>query len=125
MYPRIAVLLFVVLVLAGFFGVKKSTAQSGSAFFQTIIVDPYSQALGEATVALRGYPGATSINPASIGRLNTVQFGSNLNPDGGELLRTPWLPDITSSLSVVPVSTRLLPKRRRLWSAGPVLHPCS
>lgn len=38
-----------------------------------------SLGLGEATVALRGYPHAHHINPATLGRGNAVQVGSNFN----------------------------------------------
>ena len=74
-------------------GVARSAAQGvgvGGASFQTIVVDPYSQALGEATVALRGYPGAASLNPATIGRANTAQVGSNWNTSAGRFFQTPW-----------------------------------
>ena len=96
MFRRVASLMVVVLVLPGVWGVGRSAAQDvgvGAAGFQTIIVDPYSQALGGATVALRGYPGAASINPAAIGRPQTIQLGSNWNTSEGGFFQTPWLPD--------------------------------
>ena len=93
MMRPVAVLVFAVWMLAGLLGVARSVAQgvdAGVANFQTIVVDPYSQALGEATVALRGYPGAASLNPATIGRPNTVQVGSNWDTSAGGFFQTPW-----------------------------------
>ncbi len=116
MFRRVAVLMVILPGLAGLFSVTQSAAQtSGAAFFQTIVVDPYSQALGEATVALRGYPSAATINPASIGRTNTVQLGSNINPDGGGFFQTPWLPD---AIDGVWVASQTVDVRFRRWAFG-------
>ncbi len=114
MNRRVAVLLFVLLVLPGLFGATRSAAQGvGAAFFQTIIVDPYSQALGEATVALRGYPGAASINPAAIGRPQTIQLGSNWDSGSGGLFQTPWIPQFFEN---VWVASPAVDVRLRRWA---------
>ncbi len=48
-----------------------------------------SEALGEATVALDGYPGAAQINPASIGRNHIIQGSSYFfGASDGSLFRT-------------------------------------
>ena len=94
MIQRVAVIAFAVWMLSGVLGVTQSVAQGvGAAAFQTLVVDPYSQALGEATVALRGYPGAARLNPATIGRPNTVQVGSNWDTSAGGFFQTPWFFD--------------------------------
>lgn len=67
-------------------------AQIGQAAaeFQILQPHPYIHALGNATVAARGYPGAVGINPATIGGEGTVQVGSNVNLSQGPLLSSPW-----------------------------------
>ena len=68
---------------------QAQSIQSGSlASFQTIDPNARSRALGEATVALRGYAGAAQINPATIGRAGVVQAGTNLS--GASVFQTPW-----------------------------------
>lgn len=80
-----------------------AAAQIGSTVFtfQQIITDPHSLALGESTVALRGYAGAASINPASIGRTGTVLLSTNVAPaaDGGlaAMVQTPWMPGFSGN----------------------------
>ena len=67
---------------------------------------PRIHALGEATVALRGYPGAVDINPATIGEPGTVRVGSDVLGDA--VFASAWLPNLfperlwltTPSLSV-------------------------
>ena len=44
-------------------------------------------------MAIKGYAGAAQINPATIGRNQTVQLGSTV--DLGQGFRTSWLPDLT------------------------------
>ena len=69
--------------------VLPSAGQAGAtALFQTIDANARSRALGEATVALRGYAGAAQVNPATIGLDGFVQTGTNLS--GASLFRTLW-----------------------------------
>ena len=94
-------------------GVNASYAQLGA--FQTINSDPITRALGEATVARKGSPGAFQINPAAIGRLHTVQFGTNYKPGFG--LRTPWLPSIYDN-NEVWISNPYIEYKRGRWAAA-------
>lgn len=68
-------------------------AQKGlTAFdFQTIQPHPYVHALGNATVAARGYPGAIGVNPATIGTVEAVRIGSNINLNQGPVYSSPWI----------------------------------
>lgn len=58
--------------------------------FQTIQPNPFVQALGNATVAARGYPGAVGVNPATIGRAGLVSTSSNVQLRNGPLFSSPW-----------------------------------
>lgn len=59
---------------------------------QEIHPHPALRALGEATVAAQGYPGAARINPATIGSPNQVRIGSNVSVGGnGPLPSSDWL----------------------------------
>lgn len=80
---------------------------SGAFMFQQTHTHPRIHALGEATVALRGYAGAASINPATIGRQNLMQLGSDVSADGPLAFRSPW-----------PVGTAL---GTETWFANPTL----
>ena len=66
----------------------------GQAQFQTIQVDPLITGLGGATIALQGYAGAAQINPATIGKSQTVQIGSTFDFDLG--FKTNWIPGFNS-----------------------------
>ena len=71
--------------------IAPAQAQLGetSALFLEIHPQPRIHALGEATVALRGYPGAVDINPATIGEAGTLRGGTNIS--GEHLLASDWL----------------------------------
>lgn len=56
--------------------------------FLQIHSQPRIHALGEATVALRGYPGAVDINPATIGESGTVRVGTDVS--GDPVLASDW-----------------------------------
>lgn len=58
--------------------------------FQTIQPHPYVHALGNATVAARGYPGATGVNPATVGTGEAVRVASNLNLRRGPVYSSPY-----------------------------------
>lgn len=108
------------IVLAGLLVTDLCAAQyvgGGAAGFQTIIADPRSRALGEATVALRGNAGALSINPATIGRPGMVQGSSNLGLEEGasSFFKTPWLPAMFNELGVVNPTWDV---RRGRWAVG-------
>lgn len=62
-----------------------------AAEFQTIQPHSYVHALGNATVAARGYPGAIGVNPATIGTQGAVRVGSNVNLRRGPLVTSPWI----------------------------------
>lgn len=59
--------------------------------FQTIQPHPHVHALGNATVAARGYPGAIGVNPATIGTDGAVRIGSNANLSQGPVYSSPWI----------------------------------
>lgn len=52
--------------------------------------DPRARALGEATVALRGYTGAASINPATIAQDKVLQLATNLSFTDNLGLHSDW-----------------------------------
>lgn len=59
---------------------------------QEIHPHPVLRALGEATVAAHGYPGAARINPATFGTPDQVRVGSNISLGGnGPLPSSDWL----------------------------------
>lgn len=108
------------MVLIGLFLTDVCVAQvigSGAASFQTIIADPRSRALGEATVALRGYSSALSINPATIGRPGMVQGSTNLGLEdkAPHLYESPWLP---AHFTEIGIANPTLDVRRGRWAAG-------
>ena len=77
--------------LAVLLPVLPSSGQSkigATALFQTIDANARSRALGEATVALRGYAGAAQVNPATLGRAGFIQAGTDLSR--AFAFRTPW-----------------------------------
>jgi len=59
--------------------------------FRTIQPHPYVHALGDATVAARGYSGAIGVNPATIGTEGTVRVGTNVNLSEGPAYSSPWI----------------------------------
>ena len=79
-------------VLLGIGSPRPASAQFfQSAFrFQTVQPHPYVHALGNATVAARGYPGAMGVNPATIGTEGAVRIGSNANLGNAPLYSSPW-----------------------------------
>lgn len=83
----------IALLVLGVVGAQPATGQVdlAAAEFQAIQPHPYVHALGNATVAARGYPGATGVNPATIGMQGTVQMGSNVNLSRGPLASSPWI----------------------------------
>ena len=86
---------------------------AASALFQTFDIDPRSQSLGNAMVALRGYSGAERFNPATIGRAHTIQLGSTI--DGGIGFKTRWLPNIFSTAWLMSPS---IDYKRNRWAIG-------
>jgi len=80
----VALLVLAVLIVA------PAHAQLGetSALFLQIHSQPRIHALGEATVALRGYPGAVDINPAAIGEQGMVRVGTDVS--GDHVLASDW-----------------------------------
>jgi len=58
--------------------------------FQVVQPHPFVHALGNATVAARGYPGAIGVNPATIGTEGAVRAGSTLNLSRGPAYSSPW-----------------------------------
>jgi len=80
------------LLLLGLGTVRSARAQvlQTAHDFQTIQPHPYVHALGNATVAARGYPGAIGVNPATIGTDGTVRVGSTLNLSRGPAYSAPW-----------------------------------
>lgn len=65
--------------------------------FSSLINDPISLALGEATVALTGYSSASQINPATIGLDGFIELNSNISRLQGDGLRF-QSPDIVHGL---------------------------
>lgn len=80
-------------VLFGVYSARPVNAQFLQAAFrfQTYQPHPYVHALGNATVAARGYPGAVGVNPATIGTEGTVRLGSNLNLSRAPVFSSPWI----------------------------------
>ncbi|HMB90304.1 MAG TPA: hypothetical protein VKP65_05610 [Rhodothermales bacterium] len=99
---RLTVAAFLLLVLSLIGPVQICKAQYGAAFFQTFVPDPRTQALGEATVALRGYAGALSINPATIGRSGVVQLSTNVGLRAADpgIIESAWLPHSPVDLGI-------------------------
>jgi hypothetical protein len=97
--------------------VEEGKAQLGGAYFQTFIPDPRTQALGEATVALRGYAGALSINPATIGRSGMIQFSTNigLRDEDPGIIESAWLPNAPVDLGI---ANPTLDGRQGRWAVG-------
>ncbi len=84
--------------------------------FQTIQPHPYVHALGNATVAARGYPGAISVNPATIGTEEAVRIGSNVNLIQGPIYSSPWiLPAVFGDYWITAPSGTVKMNR---WAAG-------
>ncbi|MAL17691.1 MAG: hypothetical protein CL670_14115 [Balneola sp.] len=66
--------------------------------FLQINTDTRSRGLGEATVAMLNSPGGIHVNPATIGRKNTIEFYSPVSFNNGrEIFRKPWLPGFGAS----------------------------
>ena len=82
--------------------------------FQTVQPHPHVHALGNATVAARGYPGAIGVNPATIGTEGTVRLGSNANLSRGPVYSSPWIPSTFVDWVVAPSAT----VKRKKWAAG-------
>ena len=51
---------------------------------------PRAWALGGATIALRGYTGASAVNPATIGSENSLRFSTNFDIEKEIRLHTNW-----------------------------------
>ncbi len=77
MFARNAIALLVVFLMMSI-PAEAQVARAGF-YFRQINQSARSLGIGEATVALRGYPDAQHINPATIGFGKTVQIGSNFN----------------------------------------------
>lgn len=74
-------------------GVPDVELQRLTSAFQAQEIHPHPalRALGEATVAVQGYPGAARINPATIGTPDQVRIGSNISVGGnGPLPSSDW-----------------------------------
>jgi hypothetical protein len=80
-------------VLFGIWSARPAPAQvlQTAYDFQTIQPHPYVHALGNATVAARGYPGAIGVNPATIGTEGAVRIGSNVNLSDAPLYSSPGI----------------------------------
>ena len=103
-------------VLLGIGSPRPASAQFfQSAFrFQTIQPHPYVHALGNATVAARGYSGAIGVNPATIGREGAVRIGSNVNLSQGPLYSSPWIRPSSARWVAAPSATLKMAR----WAAG-------
>lgn len=82
--------------------------------FQTIQPHPYVHALGNATVAARGYPGAIGVNPATIGTEEAVRIGSNVNLSQGPVYSSPWIHPSLFRWVAAPSATVKMGR----WAAG-------
>ena len=105
-------------VLLGLGSLRPANAQFlQTAFeFQTFQPHPYVHALGNATVAARGYPGAIGMNPATIGTAGDVRIGSNVNLRQGPVYSSPWiLSEIAPELWITAPSGSVKMGR---WAAG-------
>ncbi|MEF8815261.1 MAG: hypothetical protein V5A58_00570 [Salinibacter sp.] len=82
----------IALVLLGVGSLRPASAQllQTAYDFQTVQPHPSVHALGNATVAVRGYPGAIGVNPATIGAEEAVRVGSNINLSRGPAYSSPW-----------------------------------
>jgi hypothetical protein len=80
-------------VLFGIWSARPAPAQvfQTAYDFQTIQPHPYVHALGNATAAARGYPGAIGVNPATIGTEGAVRIGSNVNLSDAPLYSSPGI----------------------------------
>lgn len=107
-------LLFAILLCIGSDPASAQLNQAG-AYFQVISTSPRAHALGEATVALRGYSGALQLNPATIGKEGRVNLSTTLSGDRG--LRTPWLPRFFNSADLWIASPSLDAKMGR-WAGA-------
>ena len=82
--------------------------------FQTVQPYPHVHALGNATVAARGYPGAIGVNPATIGTEGTVRLGSTLNLSRGPVYSSPWISSTFVDWVAAPSAT----VKWKKWAAG-------
>lgn len=103
-------------VLLGIWSAHPANAQVGlTAYnFQTVQPHSYVHALGNATVAARGYPGAIGINPATIGTEGTVRLGTTLNLSRGPVYSSPWIPSTFVDWVAAPSAT----VKWKKWAAG-------
>jgi len=83
--------------------------------FQTIQPHPYVHALGNATVAARGYPGAIGVNPATIGTEGAVRIGSNVNLSDAPLYSSPGISTPFTDYWITAPSATVKMGR---WAAG-------
>lgn len=69
-----------------------STPSTGQVtVFQTLPGDAATYGLAEATVALRGYPGAAAMNPATVGNAGAVHVGFNTDPADDRYVGERWI----------------------------------
>ncbi len=104
------------LVFLGVGSLRPASAQvAQTAYrFQTIQPHPQIHALGNATVAARGYPGAIGINPAAIGTDGAVRIGSTLNLSRGPLYSSPW--NVSPLINSIAAPSATVKVGR--WAAG-------
>jgi len=102
-------------VLVGF-GVHDSQAQITMGFLE-LHSQPRIHALGEATVAMRGYQGAMDINPATVGDDETAQIGGNVGTGAGPFFANEWASD-SFFLQNAWISTASTSVKRGPWGGA-------